>query len=108
MKRKKSTDYDARIERYEQQLKEFKKRRRALATKEAREAKKEAKRKETERLIAQGLEADEVFAWMRRTNITRDGKPVTVWDWFEQTRREANREHGASWTQSGSDEANGG
>lgn len=90
----KSNDYDERIERTEAQLKKWKSERRALATKEARAAKKEAERKETERLIEQGLEADSVFAWMRNTTVNNGNETITLWKWWEQTQRVQNREHG--------------
>ena len=86
MKNKKSTDFDAQIEAYERKLKEWKSKRRALATQEARAAKKAAEKQETERLIAQGREADDVFEWMRSTSIRQaDGSVKSVWDMWEQS-----------------------
>lgn len=82
----KSTDYDEKILRYEQQLKKWKAERKHLASKEAKEAKKESERRETERLLALGSEADLAFAWMRDTTIRqKNGERISVWQWYEQS-----------------------
>ena len=87
----KSSDYDARIDKAEKQLKEWKAKRRELATKEAKVAKKAAEAKRLEELQDKGIQYEDIEEWMKANTITIDGMKITVWQWYE--RRNSNPEN---------------
>ena len=80
----KSSDYDARIDKAEKQLKEWKAKRRALATKEAKDAKKAAEAKRLEELYDKGIQYEDIEEWMKANTITIDGMKITVWQWYKR------------------------
>ena len=80
----KSSDYDARIDKAEKQLKEWKAKRRELATKEAKAAKKAAEAKRLQELQDKGIQYEDIEEWMKANTITIDGMKITVWQWYER------------------------
>lgn len=87
----KSSDYDARIDKAEKQLKEWKAKRRELATKEAKAAKKAAEAKRLEELQDKGIQYEDIEEWMKANTITIDGMKITVWQWYD--RRNSNSDN---------------
>ena len=87
----KSSDYDARIDKAEKQLKEWKAKRRELATKEAKVAKKAAEAKRLEELQDKGIQYEDIEEWMKANTITIDGMKITVWQWYD--RRNSNSDN---------------
>ena len=67
-----SKDYDDMIERYEQQLKDWKAKRRELRTAEARRAKAKAEEQRQKDLLQYGREVESYRGWMRMTVIFHD------------------------------------
>ncbi len=87
----KSSDYDARIDKAEKQLKEWKAARRKLATKEAKAAREAAEAKRLEELQDKGIQYEDIEEWMKANSITIDGMKITVWQWYE--RRNSNSDN---------------
>lgn len=80
----KSTDYDERIKRAEDQLKKWKAEKRKLATKEAKAAQREAEAKRDEELRQKGHEYEDLEAWMKSRTITINGMNITLWKWYQR------------------------
>ena len=84
-----SKDYDEMIVRYEQQLKEWKAKRRELRTTEARRAKAKAEEQRQRDLLQYGQEVESYRQWMRMTVICNDdGTKTNLLDWYEETRED--------------------
>ena len=84
----KSTDYDAKIEKAEAQLKEWKAQRRKLATKEAKAARIAAERQRTEDLLNKGIQYEDLEQWMKSNTITINGSSLTIWEWYQRGKRQ--------------------
>ena len=84
-----SKDYDDMIERYEQQLKDWKAKRRELRTAEARRAKAKAEEQRQKDLLQYGREVESYRKWMNMTIIfDDDGGKTNLLDWYEETKDE--------------------
>jgi hypothetical protein len=84
-----SKDYDAMIEKYEQQLKDWKAKRRELRTVEARRAKAKAEEQRQRDLLQYGREVESYRDWMRMTVIFHDdGTRTNLLDWYEESKGE--------------------
>ena len=85
----KSTDYNERIERAEAQLKKWKAEKKRLATKEAKAAQREAEAKRDEELRQKGYQCEDIENWMKSRTITADGQKLTLCEWYQRERRDA-------------------
>lgn len=84
-----SKDYDAMIEKYEQQLKDWKAKRRELRTAEARRAKTKAEEQRQRDLLQYGREVESYRDWMRMTIVIHDdGEKTNLLDWYEESKGE--------------------
>ena len=84
-----SKDYDAMIEKCEQQLRVWKAKRRELRTAEARRAKTKAEEQRQRDLLQYGREVESYRQWMRMTVIiSDDGEKTNLLDWYEESKGE--------------------
>lgn len=83
-----SKDYDDMIARYEQQLKEWKAKRRKIKTAEERRAKAEAEEQYQKELLEKGRQVEEYRRWMRMTSTPWEDRIITVLDLYEETKDE--------------------
>ena len=84
-----SKDYDVMIEKYEQQLKTWKAKRRELRTAEARRAKAKAEEQRQKDLLQYGREVESYRQWLRMTVIcNNDGTKTNLLEWYEETKDE--------------------
>lgn len=83
-----TSDYDARIDKAEKQIKEWKAQRRKLATKEAKAAQREAERQRDEDLRNKGIQYEDIEQWMKSNTITISGSSMTIWEWYHRGKRQ--------------------
>ena len=74
------------IERYEQQLKAWKAKRRELRAAEAKRAKREAENERQQELVRLGLEVEAYRRWMQFTVVNLEGEHYNLLEFYEETK----------------------